>query len=295
MFVVTLIGMSKSNSFIMPENPADFAAMGIDQNIGLLVMLIPFAIGLLFLFLSVRKIHKRSGISLLTSREKFSGSRFIFSAIIWGGFMFLSLLIHLIAEPGNYLFQPDWRALLPLFLVTIVFIPLQAGFEEAFFRGYLMQAFGLLFKYRWVAILITGIGFGLLHSSNTEVKAYGFWLTMPEYVGLGLFFGLLAILDEGLELAAGIHIINNIFLSLFVTNDNSSLQTAALVHIQNMNPVLDLMELYLCMVLFIIIAFRKYKWMNWKENLFGKITSDSQNRDLIVNDHANSQNNISNS
>jgi uncharacterized protein len=271
LFLTILVAMTKSETFAIPENPADFAAMGVDQNIGLLVMLFPFAIGLLFLLLSIRKIHFRPLLSVLTARKAFSKERFVYAAVLWAIFMSLSLIAHILAEPANYVFQPDWPAFLPLLLVTLVFIPLQAGFEEVLFRGYLMQALGILFKYPWLAILLTGIAFGLLHSYNPEVKAYGFWLTIPEYVGLGLFFGLITILDEGIELAAGIHVMNNIFLSLFVTNDNSSLQTPALFHIQKLNPYIDLGELYFIMAVFVFLAFKKFKWTDWKLKLFKKV------------------------
>ncbi len=283
LFMVTLIGMAKSSSIVIPENAADFTAIGIDQNLGLLVMLVPFAVGLLFLVLSVRKIHKRPALSIMTSRNSFSRERFFYGAAIWAVFMIVSLAIHLILEPANYLFQPDWRAFLPLILITITFIPLQAGFEEALFRGYLMQAFGLLFRYRWIAILITGLGFGLLHSYNPEVKAYGFWLTIPEYAGLGLFFGLITLLDDGLELAAGMHVINNIFLSLFITNDNSSLQTSALIHVQHVNSFADLAELYGFMILFTFLAFRKFKWKDWKLKIFGRVLPPPINNELFTN------------
>jgi membrane protease YdiL (CAAX protease family) len=290
LFIVTLIGIAKSSTFAIPENAADFAAIGINQNLGLLVMLVPFAVGLLFLVLSVRKIHKRPALSMLTSRKSFSQDRFFYGAAIWAVFMIVSLAIHIIAEPANYLFQPDWKSFLPLIPITLIFIPLQAGFEEAFFRGYLMQAFGLLFRYRWIAILITGLGFGLLHSYNPEVKAYGFWLTMPEYAGLGLFFGLITLLDGGLELAAGIHIINNIFLSLFITNENSSLQTSALIHVQKINPFTDFVEIYIFMILFIFLAWRHFKWQDWKLNIFGRILPPPIKMDVNINTPGNLSN-----
>jgi uncharacterized protein len=281
LIVVIMRAVSKNSSHIIPENPADFPAMGIDSNLGLFVMLLPFAVGLIFLLLCVKKIHCRPVLTLLTSRRAFSWQRFIFGAGIWTIFMLISLLIHLIAEPNNYLFQPNWRAFIPLFLLAIIFIPLQAGFEEILFRGYLMQACGLLFRYRWIAILLTGILFGLLHFFNPEVKAYGFWLTMPEYIGLGLFFGILVLLDEGLELVIGIHVLNNIFLSLFVTNQSSALQTEALIHIKNMNSYTDLAELYIFMILFFILAQRKYSWASWKLKIFGRINKPSEDPNEI--------------
>jgi membrane protease YdiL (CAAX protease family) len=284
LLLVILNSMAKSGTYAIPENPADFAAMGVDPNFGLLLMLLPFAIGLIFLLLAIRKIHYRPMITVLTSRSSFSWRRFLFGAGIWTIFMLVSLIIHIVAEPANYVFQPNWNAFIPLFFIAVIFIPFQAGFEEVLFRGYLMQAFGLLFKYRWAAILITGLGFGLLHSFNPEVKAYGFWLTMPEYVGLGLFFGVIALLDEGLEMVIGIHVLNNIFLSLFVTNESSALQTSALIHIRNINSYTDMAELYIFMFLFIVLAQRRYKWRDWKSIIFGRISKSQAVIEQILED-----------
>ena len=91
-----------------------------------------------------------------------------------------------------------------------------------------MQGSILLFKYRWVALLLTGFAFGLLHGSNPEVDRFGFWVAMPQYILMGLLLGLVAIWDDGLELALGLHLANNIISSLVVTHDASALQTHAL-------------------------------------------------------------------
>lgn len=108
-------------------------------------------------------------------------------------------------------------------IVILIFIPFQVAFEEFIFRGYLMQGSILLFKYRWVALLLTGFAFGLLHGSNPEVDRFGFWVAMPQYILMGLLLGLVAIWDDGLELALGLHLANNVISSLVVTHDASAL------------------------------------------------------------------------
>ena len=51
---------------------------------------------------------------------------------------------------------------------------------------------------------------------------------MPQYIVFGLIFGIITILDDGIEAAMGAHAANNIFLCIMVTNESSALQTPAL-------------------------------------------------------------------
>ena len=269
LFIIITKGVLQTGSYSLPENPADFAAMGINPNLGMFAMLFPFIAGMVFMYICIRKIHERPFKSVLTSRPAFSWQRFWFGAGLWTLFQLISFIVHMVAEPGSYVFHADWIAFIPLVIVSILFIPFQAGFEEVLFRGYLMQGFALLFRNKWLPLLITGMSFGLLHAFNPEVQAFGFWIAMPQYVGLGLFFGLLVICDEGLEIVLGIHILNNIFLSLFLTTDSSALQTTALFRAKVINPVTDLVELFLFIILFIFIAQRKYRWNIWQSVVSG--------------------------
>ena len=142
-------------------------------------------------------------------------------------------------------------------------MPLQAGFEEVLFRGYLMQGFSRLFKYKWLTLLVTSLIFGGLHYFNPEVKEFGVLIMLPQYILIGIVFGVCTIMDEGIELAWGMHAINNIFLSVFFTQNSSALQTPSLFRITEFNPVIDLVALFGVSTLFIFIAHRKLKWPEW--------------------------------
>ena len=91
-----------------------------------------------------------------------------------------------------------------------------------------MQGSALLFRYRWAALLATSVLFGLMHSSNPEIDTFGFWTAMPEYVIMGLIMGYVALKDDGIELAAGMHFANNLLSSLLVTSDGMVFDTAAI-------------------------------------------------------------------
>jgi hypothetical protein len=150
-----------------------------------------------------------------------------------------------------------------------LFVPFQAALEEVVFRGYLMQGFALLLKNRWFPLIITSVLFGLLHAFNPEVKEFGFFTMIPQYISFGLFFGLAAILDDGIEVSMGAHAANNIFLCIMVTSESSSLKTPALYLQATTNPGSEFVGLILSGILFIWILKLIFKWDF--SNLFSNI------------------------
>ncbi len=261
----------------MPDasNITDFAAFGIDPNLGLVLMVLPFLTGLVFLLFLIHGFHKRTITDTLTGRERFDFSRFWYGVLTWLSLWTIVFVIHFIIEPGNFVFNFDPSHFFILILVTILFIPFQSSFEEVLFRGYLMQGLAVLSKNRWIPVLITSVVFGMLHAFNPEVKEFGFALTMPQYLLFGLFFGIITIMDDGLELALGVHAINNIFLSIFFTHSASTLQTPALFEIQDLNPLVDLVELIMVSLIFILIVSRRFGWGSWRM-LIEKVGGDGR-------------------
>ncbi len=128
------------------------------------------------------------------------------------------------------------------------------------FRGYLAQGIGVLTKNRLLVVIFPAIIFGLVHSFNPEVEEFGFWLVMPQYVLFGLIFGLISILDDGIELAMGAHTINNVFLSLFITHKASAIQTNALFVQENLNAPKDLIIMFVIGTIFVTTLTMIYKF-----------------------------------
>jgi membrane protease YdiL (CAAX protease family) len=246
-------------------NPLDFASRGINPNVGLLLIIFPFAMGLIGLWTGIRFIHNKPFKAVLTGYENVRVNRILQGFLLWFLLMGVSLIVHLLIEKESFVLQFSPVLFLQLILVAFLFLPLQTSFEEILFRGYFMQGFGLLFRNRWLPLLVTSLIFGLLHFFNPEVKEFGFWLTMPQYIGWGLFLGLLVVLDGGLELPLGIHAANNIFISLFVTHKSSALQTPSLFRVTSINPAYDMVEFFLMTVLFLILAQWLYRWNSWKK------------------------------
>jgi len=168
--------------------------------------------------------------------------------------------VYIKLDPGNFAINNTSVSLIPLFLVSLLLFPFQAGLEELLFRGYLMQGFYKLVPRKWFPLIVTSLFFGLLHSFNPEVKAIGFFNMMPQYVFSGLIFGVITILDDGIEGAMGAHAANNFFLSVMLTHKSSSLQTPSVYEQITISPWVDFASLVFTGVIFVYILARLFRW-----------------------------------
>lgn len=229
----------------------------------------------------VRYVHRQPLVKFHTARTKIDWKRFFFSFFLWGGTFCVMVFANYLVSPEDFLwnFQPVPFAV--LCLLSILLIPFQAGFEEYFFRGYLMQGVGLLAKNRWIPLLFTSIAFGLVHAANPEIEKLGYGL-MVYYIGVGLFLGVITLMDDGLELALGFHISNNIFIALLITSSWSALQTPSLFKDVS-EPSLETEVLFPLLMFFPLLLYifaKKYGWQNWKEKLLGRVLTE---REFIEN------------
>jgi membrane protease YdiL (CAAX protease family) len=266
---------------------ADISQMAelLGNNLFLFLMLFSFAVGLVGVILCAKFLHKQSFLNLTTTRTKIDWKRFWFIFIIWGLFSIGSTFLSYYFAPEEYVFSLNLKPFLILIALVIFLIPLQTSFEEYFFRGYLMQGLGVLFKNRWAPLLLTSVGFGLLHGLNPEIEKLGS-VMMIFYIGTGLILGIMTLMDEGLELALGFHAANNMFTALLVTSDWSALQTDALLtytvdpekiaFTEIAGPVLIIYPILL------FILSKKYGWKNWKDKLFGKVEEPPKENYKII-------------
>ncbi len=243
-----------------PHNLADLSVYGISPNLGLFLMILPFVLGLLMMIYLLQPLHNRSFAEVVNGTKKIRWNRFFYAAGIWTVLMFVYLIVDYSIDPSNYIFQFDLSSFIVLMFISLLLIPFQTTFEELMFRGYLGQAIAAWTKNRWLVILIPAILFALLHSANPEVKEFGFWSVMPQYLIFGLIFGLITILSDGIELSMGIHAANNIFLSLFTTNSSSVLQTPAVFNQQIIHPTKETLILTALGIIMVILLTKKYKF-----------------------------------
>jgi hypothetical protein len=93
---------------------------------------------------------------------------------------------------------------------------------------------------------------------------------IPQYIVFGIIFGIITILDDGIEASMGAHTANNIFLCIMVTNSSSALQTPALYEQYNIHPWTEFAALVAIGMLFILILKIIFKWENFSL-LFRKV------------------------
>ena len=256
----------------------------IPNNLSLIINLIPFVFLLGLLFLLVYILNNRSILSLTTSRAKVDFKRIFFS---FGLIVFISIVGFLVSYYGDnsniaWNFKP-LNFFLLLFISLILF-PFQIGLEEYLFRGYFMQQIGIAVRNRWFPLLFTSIVFGLFHSANPEVAEMGYGV-MVFYIGTGLLLGVMTLMDEGMELALGFHLGNNLMASILLTSEFSALQTDALFKysgVENTSGTLIEMIISIAITypIILFILAKKYKWTNWKEKLTGKVNPP----DSIINE-----------
>ena len=246
------------------------------SSLSLAINLIPFAVLLGLLFLLVKFMHQRSILSLTTVREKVDYGRVFFSFMMIAVFTIGSFMIAYSIDSSEIIYQFDLKKFSILFLISIILFPFQIGLEEYLFRGYLMQHLGILVKNKWFPLIFTSILFGIAHSANPEIGAVGFWKMMIFYIGTGLLLGIMTLMDDGLELALGFHLGNNLLASLLVTADWTALQTDAIFK-STAEPSVSLVAEILIPVLVIypimlFVLAKRYGWNNWQERLFGKVS-----------------------
>jgi membrane protease YdiL (CAAX protease family) len=271
--LIALILKSVSNPAVFSQiaaNPNDFSVIGLNPNAGLVMMLFPFMAGLIAFILLVKPLNNRTFKITVNGTGTIRWNRFFISAVVWLILSALYLFFYLKIDPANFTLNNKTGSLIILSAVSVLFIPFQAAFEEVLFRGYLMQGFAALVRKRWFPLIMTSIFFGLMHAFNPEVKEFGFFTMMPQYIVFGLIFGIITILDDGIEAAMGAHTANNIFLCIMVTNQPSALQTTALYEQYNIHPWTEFAALILSGIIFIMILKMIFRWDSFSL-LFKKI------------------------
>lgn len=264
--------------FVMSKEELDkvYQTMSeIPNNLSLLSNLLPFVFLLAMLFFLVRVLHKRSILSLTTSRKDVDYKRILFS---FGLIILMTIGAFAVSysmDSSTILWNFNPLKFTVLLIISLLLFPFQIGFEEYLFRGYLMQQIGIIAKNRWFPLLVTSVMFGLFHSANPEVAQMGFGV-MVFYIGTGFFLGIMTLMDESLELALGFHLGNNLMAALLITSDFSAIHTDAVFKYSGVEKPVDMLNEMIVSIAIVypIILFifaKKYNWKNWPAKLTGKI------------------------
>ncbi len=246
------------------ENP-DFSIYDIGNNTGLLLLLISFIFAFPVLYYLFIVIHKRSFATLVNATKRVRWSRVFFGLGLWFILGCLGEAVMYFKSPEIYTFQFQLKPFLVLLLICLTLLPIQTSLEELVFRGYLLQGLASLFKNAWIPIIITSILFGAIHSSNPEIAKYGFWQMQCYYFTAGAFLAIITIMDDGLELALGVHAATNMFGALMLSYEGAALQTDSLFRTSQIDPIMLTISFGILAVLFILICSKKYKWGSFRK------------------------------
>ncbi len=228
------------------EPPFDFVAI----NLSIFMMLAGLAV-------TVKLIHRRSLRSLITPEDRIDWPRAARAAVVWVVLAAaVSVVEHLVYPERYYLsFNPD-RFFVYLVLV-LALTPLQCFVEELVFRGYVMQGLGLLTRSPLVIAVLSSIAFTIPHLLNPEVLEHGAAIMAANYFAIGMLLATVTLRDGRLELAIGLHAVNNVFLALVANYEGSVLTTESVFTARELDPVYSLVTLIAGAVAFHWWIFRR--------------------------------------
>lgn len=212
----------------------------------------------------IRYIHKQTITSIITYRTKIDFKRIGWGLLIIILFRVPLFLIELYTYGDSLKWNFEFNSFFLLLLICVIFIPIQAGLEEVFFRGYLLKRFNKKLKKKYLSVLITSVLFTVLHFSNPEAISFGISM-FTFYFLTALFLALITIFDNGTELAIGVHAGINIFTLLTITSEWSSFNTSAL-YLNSSRNAFELDIFLLSLVIYPIIFFIFAKKFHWKLN-----------------------------
>ena len=255
-------------------NPNDLSVLGINPNVYLVEMIFPFIIGLIAFVMLLHPMNGKKLRHILVGTGAFRWNRLIVSAILWALFSAIYLFASIKLDPSNYSLHNTSKTLIPLIIISVLLIPFQAAWEEVIFRGYLMQGFTVLMKNKWVPVIFTSVLFALMHVINPEVKEYGFWSMMPQYLLFGLVFGIITVMDDGVEAAIGAHAANNAFLAVMLTNKSSVLQTPSVYEQHVYNPGIEFLTMLAMGIVILVVMKLLFRWKGFSA-LFKKVEPDN--------------------
>jgi membrane protease YdiL (CAAX protease family) len=172
--------------------------------------------------LVMRVLHRRPALTLVTPTGRFSWFRFFLGTAVWGALLIATVAI-------DFALTDSWRAaevpdgFLWYVLAVALLVPLQAGWEELVFRGYITQGVGLAARSVWVGAVVASLLFGVAHY-NILMGPMGALF----YAAFGLGFAIVALLDGRTELAIGAHAANNFVAIVVIRSSLSPIETPAL-------------------------------------------------------------------
>ncbi|MBI5679788.1 MAG: CPBP family intramembrane metalloprotease [Methanobacterium sp.] len=242
--------------FLIMQNgiSTDFTSYLYNPFLLLPLTLVSFAASYAIFYIFTRFIHKKKFISFITTESKINWRRILKGAGLWLAILSIFTVISILTNPGEFKFTFNLGAFGILLIISLITFPIQASFEEVFFRGYLMQGIGLLSKKPIMPLLATSILFALMHVLNgPNGTVSGF--AVAETLIIGLMFGVITLGENSIETATGMHVINNIYASLIVSTQDSVLGNVPSVFTAPYDPYSSILWSFIVALIAITIIF----------------------------------------
>lgn len=228
---------------------------------------VSYTISFILFYICLRFLHQKSLLSVINTLTSLRWKMLLKGLVLWGLILFLLSLPDLIFNQGSYQITFNSNSFLFLLILCLLAFPIQASFEEVLFRGYLMQGFSLFSKRLsnflkfsplskpWLPLLLTSLIFGAVHFFNGTNLYMDLSIVCSTFI-IGLMLGVIALGDNGIETAMGVHIANNLYVSLLYNSADSGLPgLPSMVTSEASDPFTGLPFLILAAVIMIVILF----------------------------------------
>ncbi len=209
------------------------------------------------LALTVKLIHRRPLLSLVTPEAGVDWRRIGHGALVWAVIAAVIVVIEHLLFPERYYLSFNLERFRPFLAAVLVLTPIQCAAEELVFRGYAMQGLGLLTRRPAVIAAAGSLAFTVPHLLNPEVGQHGVLIMAANYFAIGLLLATVTLRDGRLELAIGLHAVNNVLLALVANYEGSALMTESIFTARELDPVYSLVSLIAAAFLFHAWIFRR--------------------------------------
>lgn len=233
----------------------DVSALG--PVAGYVVTMAGFPFFLAGIVLTVTRIHRRHLRTLVTARARIDWRRVGQGFVVWLALWSLVRVGQFALSPESFSVGDDLAALALFVPLALVLTAIQTTTEELFFRGYVVQAASLVWVNRVFLAIVSGVAFTLIHLGNPEAGAGG-WLTLffGYFVGTGLVWAVVSLIDGTTELAIGAHFANNIASFLLVGTAGTVVSTPAVFTVSEYDPILGAISTLIIVPLFLVTVLR---------------------------------------
>jgi len=237
-------------------NPETLQFEGVEPLLSYLVLNFASLSLLAGLYISVRFLHQRRMITLVTPNQQVRWKRIFQGFGLYFVLTFVISFVGIVLSPSEYrlTFKPSqFLVFLP---IALVITPIQTSAEELFFRGYLLQGIGLKTRSLLITILGSSLLFMLPHLLDSAVKLNVF-LMVSYYLLFGIFLAVITVKDNSLELAMGVHAANNLFAVLILNYSNSALPSPSIVTQSRLDPLSSLINFIVVAVIFCFVIWKE--------------------------------------